>query len=289
MYNQELTTISEIITNLNKIYQHHPRSSKNYSLYEKLAKNFIKESNLAKGKSGEIVLTNFGKIIFPYKEMGAINTLDLFGLDELIIFSFYWQNKDNYKITADIGANLGLHSIFMNRCGWSVKAYEPDPKHLKIFKNNMHINNVNKVDIYESAVSDRSGKMKFTRVMGNTTSSHLTGAKDKPYGDLEYFDVEVIPIGEIMKEVDFIKMDVEGQEKAILTSTKEKQWLSTDMMVEIGSEQNSLDIFEHFKKMNVNLFTQKTGWKKAKNFNEMPKSYKEGSVFISTKSIMPWV
>ena len=43
------------------------------------------------GKSGfELVkFGEFGQIKFPYFEMGAITSVDLFGLDELIIFSYY--------------------------------------------------------------------------------------------------------------------------------------------------------------------------------------------------------
>src|SRR5258708_2926961 len=70
---------------------------------------------------------SFGALSLPYTKMGAIDSVDLFGLDELIIFSFYRANRARYRRVLDIGANLGLHSIVMARCGFQVKAFEPDP------------------------------------------------------------------------------------------------------------------------------------------------------------------
>src|SRR5215831_87156 len=52
----------------------------------------------------------FGNLVFPYHQMGAVDSLNLFDLDELIIFSFYWLNRQRYQRVLDIGANIGLHS-----------------------------------------------------------------------------------------------------------------------------------------------------------------------------------
>ena len=77
---------------------------------------------------------------FSYFEMGAINSLDLFGLDELIIFSFYWQNRNIYTSVADIGANIGLHSVILGHMGYSVTSFEPDPIHVLEFSRNVQNN-----------------------------------------------------------------------------------------------------------------------------------------------------
>ena len=59
----------------------------------------------------------FGELVFPYYEMGAVDSLNLFDLDELIIFSFYWTNRNRYRRVLDVGANIGLHSIILSKCG----------------------------------------------------------------------------------------------------------------------------------------------------------------------------
>mgnify|MGYP001185749566 CR=1 FL=1 len=259
--------------------------------YKELEKNLseiLKVSNFNNGKSGKDSLLPFGDLNFPYREMGAINTLHLFGLDEMIIFSYYWANKSRYKKVADLGANIGLHSIIMDRCGYSINSYEPDPKHINIFNENIKNNNCSNITINQKAISDKSGTTDFIRVLGNTTGSHLAGAKENPYGDLETFSVETVNINEVLLNNDFVKMDIEGQEATAILSTNSDTWLNVEMILEVGTSKNASLIFDFLKQINVNMFSQKTGWNKVKVLSEMPTSYKEGSLFLSKADSMQW-
>ena len=113
--------------------------------------------------------------------MGNINSSHLFGLDEMIIFAFYVRNKNRYRRAADIGANIGLHSIVMAKLGLEVDAYEPDPVTYSQLVKNLLLNSVSeKVLTTQKAVSISRGKVNFTRAIGNTTGSHISGAKDDP-------------------------------------------------------------------------------------------------------------
>ena len=280
--------IDQIIGALPDISNHHARGTKIYKVFEKFAWQTIRDSHLTSVDEGGIQLGEFGELVFPYHNMGAIDTLDLFGLDELIIFGFYWINRHHYKKSADIGANLGLHSILMSRCGWQVSAYEPDPIHASLLRRNLELNQISSVQVFEDAISDKKGTLEFVRVLGNTTGSHLAGAKLNPYGQLERFPVNVLPIDNVMANADFIKLDAEGQEKIILLATNAKQWETTDMILEVGSTENALAIFNHLTELGVNLFSQKLNWERVTSLEGMPISYKEGSLFVSTKSKMPW-
>src|ERR1041384_2111016 len=110
--------------------------------------------------------------------MGAVDSLDLFGLDELIIFLFYWCNRGRYRRVVDIGANLGLHTIMMGRCGFQVTAFEPHPVHCEVLRRTVALNDITSVELRTAAVSTRTGEAAFVRVLGNTTGSHLLGSKD---------------------------------------------------------------------------------------------------------------
>lgn len=282
------SSIGEFIDMLPSLSEEHARTSDRYVILDELARAVVASSGLAKESEERVSLGCFGDIVFPFSKMGAISTLDLFGLDELIIFSFYWVNRGRYRNVADIGANLGLHSVLMGKCGWNVKAYEPDPAHTKLLRRNLELNGSSSVEIIEAAVSDRRGMLEFIRVLGNTTSSHLVGAKDSAYGLLERFPVRVETISDIMPSVDLIKMDAEGQEKVIILETESSHWSGTDMIVEIGSEKNAIAIYQHLELMGVNAFAQKIGWGKVRSVKEMPTSYREGSLFISSGGRMPW-
>ena len=231
----------------------------------------------------------YGTLRLTYHKMGAIDSVDLFGLDELIIFSYYWRNRNRYRRVADVGANIGLHSILLARCGYEVRSYEPDPQHCTNIRQNLECNGESaKVNLIEAAVSSQPGRAQFLRLLGNTTGSHLAGAKQNPYGEIDRFDVELRPIDEIMTWADFVKIDAEGHECQILTATTAAHWDGTDAMVEIGGRENAEKVFAHLSKLGVNMFPQRLAWGRARSAEDLPNSYHDGSLFISRRDEMSW-
>lgn len=225
----------------------------------------------------------FGKLHFPYQKMGNVDSLDLFGPNELVIFAFYYHNRTRYRRALDIGANLGLHTILMRRLGWEVWSYEPDPFHYWKARERVDANckSVNG-QVLNFAVSDVAGPVEFVRVLGNTTGSHIAGCKI-PYGDTEKFVVQCVKAEPIFREVDFAKIDAEGNEAKIICSVPHETF--PDAIVEVGSPDNALKIFDHlFKKKR--MWSQKIGWKEVLRLEDMPIHHKEGSLFIGNEE--PW-
>lgn len=236
-----------------------------------------------------VVVGPVGFVPFSYVEMGAINSVDLFGLDELILFSFYWLNRDRYRSAVDMGANIGLHSVLLGRMGLTVTSYEPDPNHVALLAKHLAANDVaDRVTIVQAAVARDDGALEFVRVLGNTTGSHVAGAKKDPYGELEVFDVTAVSVADAIAGVDLVKMDVEGLEADLLTSLGASHFAGLDMVCEVGTPDNAQIIWSHFEGSGVNLFSQKTGWSRVTDVEGMPRSYKEGSLFISSLDVMPW-
>ncbi len=156
-----------------------------FDFFDYTSKEIVKNSGFA--GNGREVFGEFGEIILPYTKMGKITSLDLFGLDELLIFSWYLNNQKHYKNVADLGANIGLHSILMSKLGWTVQAYEPDPDTVSKLKKNLNLNSISNVFVHNKAVSNSDGSANFIRVKGNLTGSHLAGAKENPCGELDFF------------------------------------------------------------------------------------------------------
>ncbi len=277
----------ELILALPDIHRQHAPNSRIHLFLKKVARAQIES---AFGSDSQVVVPfgPFGDLKLPYLKMGAVDTMSLFDLDELIMFSFYWLNRNRYRKVLDIGANIGLHSMILDRCGISVRCFEPDPFHFGHLQKNLEANKCGHVVPDKSAVSNRSGQTEFIRVLGNTMSSHIAGSKANPYGELEKFKVEIKNIRDLIGGNDLIKMDAEGHEKEILLATVPEDWRSMDAMVEVGTPENAAIIFEHFQGTSVNLFTQKTNWEKAETLSDMPISYKEGTLYISSKVGMPW-
>ena len=61
-----------------------------------------------------------------------------------------------------------------------------------------------------------------------------------------------------------------------------------DALVEIGSAENATSIYRHFTALGVRFLLQKKAWRTVKAVDDMPFSYKEGSVFLSCEKEMPW-
>jgi FkbM family methyltransferase len=264
--------------------------SKDLALYRALEALIRKEVVAVFGPNGPQVadLGPFGRITLPYLSMGAIDSTHLFGLDELIIFSFYFANRNRYRTAVDAGANIGLHSIMMSRCGFRVRCYEPDPEHFQVLERNLALNNCEFVEALMAALSTSEGQHDFVRVGGNTTGSYLAGAKSGTYGPVDVFPVRTVSFAEAISDVDLVKVDVEGHEADILDSTPLTQWSRTDAIVEVGNETNAARIYTRFRGTSVNLFVQKLGWARATRPEDMPKSYRDGSLFISARGTMPW-
>src|SRR3989344_2282135 len=279
------TSIKELIYVLPSFNHSHAPGTEFYDVEKAMVAKEIEETFSDTGE-GKKKFEPFGELVLPYHKMGAIDTLDLFGLDELIIFSFYWANRGSYKKVADIGANIGLHSIIMDKCGFEIHAYEPDPEHFKILERNLKLNDVSRVEPFCVAVSSKAGQAEFIRVLGNTTGSHLTGSKPNPAGQLDKFMVEIKPITPIIEWADLLKIDAEGHEKEILLVTSSENWVNTDAIVEVGNETNAHAIFDHFNKLGINLFAQKVNWQKVSSFYQMPTSYRDGSLFITSSDKM---
>lgn len=234
-----------------------------------------------------------GPFVIPSLEMGGgVTSKSLFGLDELILFSFYARNSSKYDSAADLGANIGLHTIILCELGYSVSAYEPDPQTSEIAtKLISQVKLSSKISWNQSAVvpdTFMDDEATFVRVLGNTTSSHVKGSKI-PYGDLEEFRVPTERFGNVLESSALVKLDVEGLEAELFQSIKgEVSYALPDILAEIGTKNNAEIVFDSAKSLDLNIFAQKTNWGRVESANSMPTSYREGSVFISARDFMPW-
>jgi FkbM family methyltransferase len=223
-------------------------------------------------------------IKFPYVSMGKVDSLDLFGANELIIFAFYEHNRLRYRRALDIGANLGLHSILMRRLGWLVKAYEPDEEIWRMAMNNVVANSPKpQIGLFErAAVSDRDGEAQFVRVLQNLTGSHLEGFKDS-YGPRETVKVPVVDCRPLFDWADLAKLDVEGHEGVLLRCVTDEHLKHLDLICELRGEEQALSVLEHFRKLDTPVYTQKNDWRPARTILDMPTKHQEGSIFISRR------
>jgi FkbM family methyltransferase len=123
----------------------------------------------------------------------------------------------------DIGANVGIFSIYAaRRTKRMIHAYEPFPTAIEYLRTNLKSNGIQNVVIHQCAVSHQEGSAKL--FLSNSIGGHrLFQANDQ---EVLHHSVEVpaITLPEIMERekieiIHHLKMDCEGAEGAILSST----------------------------------------------------------------------
>lgn len=280
---------SSFFLDLSSNFRSHGRGERYFnSLESNLLKKIDTVHNATSG--GELFFAELGLIKFPFFKMGQINSAKLFGLDELILFAFYYTNRNRYKKTLDLGANIGLHTLIMKKLGFQVISYEPDSIHLAQIEKVMDLNDLSTEGLTPRAISDKRGTMDYIRILGNTTGSHLLGSKEEVYGPTEIVSTEVDDILEVLSQgnFDFVKMDVEGHEVVLLNRITTQSITSTDIMLEIGSEKNANAIFSILSDKKIPAYAQKTNWARVEKLQDLPSHHTHGSLFLSMQGPPNW-
>jgi len=279
----------ELLKELATVHSSHSRTTEFFQISES---SLLENIPLIHGpnSSDELLIGEIGTLKFPYFSMGNIDSAKLFGLDEIILFSFYYVNRKRYKKTLDLGANIGLHTLVMKKLGFEVISYEPDSIHLAQIDKVMKLNGFDSTGVRPKAISDKSGTMEYLRVLGNTTGSHLLGSKEDVYGPTDVVSVEVDDILEVLttENFDFVKMDVEGHEVVLLNRITADSLKKTDIMLEIGSEKNAVEIFEILKSKGIPAYAQKINWNRVEKLEDLPSHHTHGSLFLSMQGAPRW-
>ena len=84
--------LEDLIMIIPEIIDHHSPKSQLYALLKKIARKEV-ERLFNSSESKPVLFGPFGSLLFPYFKMGTIDSLNLFDIDELIIFSFYFANR----------------------------------------------------------------------------------------------------------------------------------------------------------------------------------------------------
>jgi FkbM family methyltransferase len=129
-------------------------------------------------------------------------------------------------IVLDFGANCGLTTHYFREFAKKVYSVEPSPDQFEALKMNKEYNKWDNVEIFNVALAAKDGEALFHTNRTNMTA----GSLDNPFHSslrMHKFDdgvqVKTVAIDTFFKEnsienVDFMKMDIEGQEEEIIQS-----------------------------------------------------------------------
>lgn len=145
----------------------------------------------------------------------------------------------------DVGANIGLTSYYFSQFAKQVYSLEPSKLHLKAFLKMKQFNDLSNVDIVPCALSTEDGKTKFFHNTNNTMFSLSTVVNDQSdFEEVKTITLETLLKDKEIKEVDLMKLDVEGFESKLLTHESFRSGLSKIKLI-IGEWHNWTEMNQH--------------------------------------------
>ncbi len=134
--------------------------------------------------------------------------------------------KENITIL-DCGTFIGTHTILLSKLNPSndVIGFEMMPEHYKVLVDNIKLNNLENVLVFNTALDEKLGRTQMpdhTYAMSNVNFGGISLLSSKinikiPTLTLDY----ILPFVDELKPVQFIKIDVEGYEINVLNGAKE--------------------------------------------------------------------
>jgi len=182
--------------------------------YKKLGLNWIRVKELKHLPAGKL-----RSISFLNKTIQFIAPAEfLYGVKEIFIEEIYKQVLPSNPLVIDCGANIGLSIIYIkeNYPQARIIAFEPDETNFKLLEDNIRSFGYSNVLLRKEAVWIADTELQFagTGSMSSRIDEHAEKDTKK---------VIAIRLKNLLNErVDFLKIDIEGAEYAVLKDIKER-------------------------------------------------------------------
>jgi len=190
--------------------------------------------------------------------------LEIFVLND---YKFTTRNKRPFII--DCGSHIGLSILYFKQIypEAEILGFEPNPENFEILKRNIEINKLKNVTLVNAALSNKDGvavlhsgiNKNDSLTWGDTISTSMTGANN------ERFSVNTLRLSKfINKQVDLLKIDIEGMESVVLKEIESKLPLVRQIIMEHHVPRKS-DELNNLKGITNTLrrngFTVRSSWK----------------------------
>ena len=211
---------------------------------------FVK-SSLTFGKRGPVEERFLG-----FRVTGFNTRILKFFFREIFIHGDYdFRAGREDPLILDCGANIGMATLyFMWRYPKAeVHAFEPDPDTFTLLKRNLEANGLVRAHPHQLAVSDRSGRIRFFRNDADPGCPAMSTVPDRMPRNAT--TVDACALSEFLdrelpgREVDLLKLDIEGAEEAVLRELARSGALARvrELVVEyhhhVGDEPSKLGSF----------------------------------------------
>lgn len=231
----------EIFKFLTKIVRFYIRYSPCTLGRELIWKCLIERYNLSWAGHYVTVSTIFGKKLRLTVPDLVQKYLYFFGVWEPYITQYMERNLSPGDTFIDIGANIGYHSILASTLvgdRGKVFAIEASPSNYELLKENIALNNIKNVNMYQVAVHNKQTFLNIYKDKRNIGRNTTCFERAEKRGHSLEAMVRAAPLAEIVGEENtlsarIIKIDVEGDERSVVDGivgllsdfSSETEWL----------------------------------------------------------------
>jgi FkbM family methyltransferase len=160
--------------------------------------------------------------VLLYPNDGVARLVFYFDYHEPLEFAFLDRFLESEMICIDVGANIGMYSLFMAKRTRQVIAFEPQAEAMFRFRDSINTNRLSNITTITKAVSKKSGKLALNFTGDDSAKTYTTTVcESKETITL----VDVISLDGYLKEnhikrLDYLKIDAEGAEQDILSGAQ---------------------------------------------------------------------
>tara|TARA_B100000745_G_scaffold241911_1_gene164293 strand:- start:98 stop:949 length:852 start_codon:yes stop_codon:yes gene_type:complete len=181
-----------------------------------------------------------GKIHVHNDDTGSLSTLSISGVFGPRDTQTVKDNVFSGNIVVDLGANIGYFTCLLAKIvgeGGKVFAFEPDPRNLKLLRRNIQENDYKNVIIADKAVSDVNGSCTLYSSQKKFGANRIFESKKNQTQDFIPIKSETICLDDyfekqnLLKKIDFIKIDIEGSEFRAFNGMKKILELNNNLKI----------------------------------------------------------
>ena len=159
-------------------------------------------------------------------------------------------------VVIDVGAHIGFYTIMAAKMVGKeglVIALEPDAENFKLLMLNVRLNNLNNVIVLPYAASDKNEKILLHRSLEPDRHS-IARIPPGFAGDVEVYGITIDNIVNKLglRNIDWIKIDVEGAEHLVLKGARKTLSLAKNIIIEVWYE-NLNKVFSVLRKKNYDI------------------------------------
>ncbi len=209
--------------------------------------------HLPKGNDVRSVDFKYGKIFYR-------SAADLYhSLEEIFQDKIYLQQLKEKSYILDCGANIGLSAIYLKSiCPTAtLELFEPDSRNFELLTKNINSCHIQNVVLHNKAIWKENTTLQFQNK--GTLASRIDNLNSG-----ESTSVEAVRLKDFMnKEIDFLKIDIEGAEYPVVKDIEEKLYLVKNLFLEYHGtfEENNqlIELLEIVKRNGFNFYIREAG------------------------------